>query len=602
MRSVRYLAPIVCALVTFLLPQEASAAHFTVSANQGWQQVPAPVSLGQQYTISYVSGTWTVAVPRPDWGYTGIDGYVDAIDRQISVAGPTCKVVSFEPNGTLLGISAVGHADRMVMGTYAWDGSLALRINDADQCLADNGGSITVDVSPVQLPIQNPGTGNPPPIQNPVTGNPQPTQNPVTGNLQPVQNPGTGNLQPIQKPGTGPQRPIQQLPGSAGPAPLQVMALGDSWTAGFGLRNDMLGLQPPQLCTAVALAGRFPTSICDNPDAAWPALVAQRLIARGYPVRSSVVPNLAVSGSRPSHWLSGKPAQGDDPGLNKSLATITASSPDIVLLSLGANDLLADPGCLLRAQCVQETTLQTQTEMVNVFTTLTANGHTQVYAIEYPHLWLDFGGAVNLVNNALIGASLDVNAQAKAQRVIIVPAPDFATHGCFSGAASWMVGSNDLSCIHPNGIGHAELASAVVQAITSNPKPHPVIRTEVRGLDTYVWAAYKAGQAVVDIISEGARGAAEAAIKFVPLPRYRGASIAAAAPNAATVRRVVHFREGRARLRVSVPKALRGRTTKLYVRIGRRTRCIRFQPRGSCQRGVRVRPSRMVYLGKLGSR
>jgi HYR domain/Fibronectin type III domain len=145
MRSVRILLGLVCALA--LLPQAASAAPFTVSSTQGWQSIPANLTVGQAYNISYVSGTWTV--DTRNWPNVGIDGYDGTLDQQILAVGPACKVVDFEPFGTLLGMWPGANADRIVMGAQTWNGSLSLRINDADGCLGDNGGSITVDISPV---------------------------------------------------------------------------------------------------------------------------------------------------------------------------------------------------------------------------------------------------------------------------------------------------------------------------------------------------------------------------------------------------------------------------------------------------------------------
>jgi Fibronectin type III domain len=152
MRSVRIIVVALCASVLLLgvLSPAAVGAPFTVSSTAGWQTA-LNLTAGQHFTISYVSGQWTVDTRRPDWGFTGIDGYPPAIDEQILQAGPGCKVVGFEPFGTLLGMGPGpgDSADRIPMGDYiaGATGPLLLRINDADPCLGDNGGSITVDVS-----------------------------------------------------------------------------------------------------------------------------------------------------------------------------------------------------------------------------------------------------------------------------------------------------------------------------------------------------------------------------------------------------------------------------------------------------------------------
>lgn len=116
----------------------------TVSATEGWDYTPILILPGQSFTITYVSGSWTVDFRNfPD---VGPGGYSPAVDATIY---QDCKFDNSVPYGTLLGevngqLFVVGNGGTFVVSTK---GSLQLRINDADNCLADNAGSVEVAIS-----------------------------------------------------------------------------------------------------------------------------------------------------------------------------------------------------------------------------------------------------------------------------------------------------------------------------------------------------------------------------------------------------------------------------------------------------------------------
>jgi hypothetical protein len=122
----------------------------TVSSTSGWQQVPVGLTPGEAYTVSYISGTWTV--DQRNYPKVGPGGYSNAIDQTIYQG---CK---YDPNvnyAVLLGeAGALPGTDFPVRqgGIFyvpSGGGPLYLRINDDDACLGDNAGSVTMFIVPV---------------------------------------------------------------------------------------------------------------------------------------------------------------------------------------------------------------------------------------------------------------------------------------------------------------------------------------------------------------------------------------------------------------------------------------------------------------------
>src|SRR5690348_16753683 len=65
--------------------QAASASggpfNVTVSSTLGWQNTPLSVTKGQSYTVSYISGSWTV--DSRNFPKVGPAGYSNSIDQTI---------------------------------------------------------------------------------------------------------------------------------------------------------------------------------------------------------------------------------------------------------------------------------------------------------------------------------------------------------------------------------------------------------------------------------------------------------------------------------------------------------------------------------------
>jgi hypothetical protein len=117
-----------------------------ISAVDGWQETQLELVAGQQFSINYLSGNWTV--DKGSLAMVGPEGYSTENDSAIYQG---CKYDSNSPYGVLYGqVSAVnGTAFPVRRGglfTAQNDGELYLRINDTDQCLADNAGEISVSI------------------------------------------------------------------------------------------------------------------------------------------------------------------------------------------------------------------------------------------------------------------------------------------------------------------------------------------------------------------------------------------------------------------------------------------------------------------------
>jgi hypothetical protein len=126
-----------------------TATTFSISSTSGWQRVPHfSLTAHQAYTVSYVSGSWTV--DRRNFPWVGPGGYSNSVDQTIYQG---CKYNPGSNYAVLLG--AVGDsATAFPIGqggifNASSAGPLYLRINDDDACLGDNAGSVKMHVSPV---------------------------------------------------------------------------------------------------------------------------------------------------------------------------------------------------------------------------------------------------------------------------------------------------------------------------------------------------------------------------------------------------------------------------------------------------------------------
>jgi lysophospholipase L1-like esterase len=139
---------------------------------------------------------------------------------------------------------------------------------------------------------------------------------------------------------------------------LRVRAFGDSITAGYGFFGDgaqwgitdLLRCRPPSgamndRCSSNSTLGpgapagppAFTADFGLANNVAWPAQVATSLGVTDYA-------NYAVTGSEPRQWMSlaPEPDQPDNGAFHDLLVRLENDDPDVVLMTLGANPLLAD--------------------------------------------------------------------------------------------------------------------------------------------------------------------------------------------------------------------------------------------------------------------
>jgi len=145
---------------------------------------------------------------------------------------------------------------------------------------------------------------------------------------------------------------------TTGVRPLRIRAFGDSVTAGYGFFadgtewpiTDLLSCRPPagefnDRCSSNSTLGpgapagqpQFSADFGLANGVAWPAQVAKALGTVDYA-------NYAVTGSEPADWmdLAPEPDAPDNGYLHGLLERLVADEPDLVLMTLGANPLLAD--------------------------------------------------------------------------------------------------------------------------------------------------------------------------------------------------------------------------------------------------------------------
>ena len=123
-------------------PASCTGSSCTIISTTGWQQTPLTLQQGATFSILYTNGTWTV--DKINFEKVGPDGYPSNRDSQI---GAGCKVDESLPYARLLGQIGSGSAFSIGGGgtfTANASGVLALRINDLDNCLPDNDGSIVL--------------------------------------------------------------------------------------------------------------------------------------------------------------------------------------------------------------------------------------------------------------------------------------------------------------------------------------------------------------------------------------------------------------------------------------------------------------------------
>jgi hypothetical protein len=144
-------ALVLCVTTQVLMPIRSAIAAGpssetgTVNSKVGWQATHVDLQPGDQVSVDYVSGSWTV--DYRNFSYVGPDGYSSQEDSRIYQG---CKLDSGLPYGVLLG--SIGGGPFFVIGSHRTgnadrSGTLLLRIHDGDACLGDNDGGVTVSIA-----------------------------------------------------------------------------------------------------------------------------------------------------------------------------------------------------------------------------------------------------------------------------------------------------------------------------------------------------------------------------------------------------------------------------------------------------------------------
>lgn len=135
------------AVTTFRSPASGStAATLSVRAADGWQDAAVDLTAGEALEVRYITGTWTINVAGR---WFDADGYPGYYPRDIQGACAMAPLPD-EQNGALIG--RIGGGPPFLIGNHKAivtdrAGALQMRMNDADACYPDNGGSVEVAVS-----------------------------------------------------------------------------------------------------------------------------------------------------------------------------------------------------------------------------------------------------------------------------------------------------------------------------------------------------------------------------------------------------------------------------------------------------------------------
>ena len=239
----------------------------------------------------------------------------------------------------------------------------------------------------------------------------------------------------------------------------RVSVLGDSVAAGFGI--DVSRAKVARCAATIFGLGR-PTGACDNHDAAWPARFGAGLSSGqtdGLPV---VVDNQAIAGAQTGNFMPRKRLSG-------RVDHVIAQDPDVVLITLGANDILSSPRCATNGRCVTRRlrAKHTNANLTALFKRLDRGTGADIYITEYYYLDQDLSSAVEQLNDVIDRAARPFGTES----VSVVNPPAFRGHGCrIRGSGSWMLPPTKDICLHPNAIGQQKLANAALATFSiQNP-------------------------------------------------------------------------------------------------------------------------------------
>lgn len=246
-----------------------------------------------------------------------------------------------------------------------------------------------------------------------------------------------------EEPGPGPDQPV-------------VRAMGDSVTAGFGYYSDG-SLMPFLSLYECKPVGEVLDDACSSNSTATKNGLKEVPYAPDYGLANNVswaaqwaneygvtnYKNYAVSGSEPVNWAPGG-------SLYSTTQKIEAEDPDYILMTIGANPILANTlfglepmQCALEsdifggyAECVEEAfeSVHLSAELKRLYANLVEKTHATIYLMQY-HLAIPSSALLysvtqiaemgKLMNETIAAVAAEVDAATGSQRLQVVTPPHF---------------------------------------------------------------------------------------------------------------------------------------------------------------------------------
>jgi lysophospholipase L1-like esterase len=252
------------------------------------------------------------------------------------------------------------------------------------------------------------------------------------------------------------QNASEEEPPTAGPAQPVVRAMGDSVTAGFGYYSDG-SLMPFLSLYECKPVGEVLDDACSSNSTATKNGLKEVPYASDYGLSNNVswaaqwaneygvtnYKNYAVSGSEPVNWAPGGSLYG-------TTQKIEAEDPDYILMTIGANPILANTlfgsgpmECALESdifggyeKCVEEAfeSVHLRAELKSLYTDLVQKTHATIYLMQY-HLSIPSSALLysvtqiaemaKMMNEAIAAVAKEVDSGTGTQRLQVVSPPHF---------------------------------------------------------------------------------------------------------------------------------------------------------------------------------
>ncbi|HEX3361343.1 MAG TPA: SGNH/GDSL hydrolase family protein [Solirubrobacterales bacterium] len=248
----------------------------------------------------------------------------------------------------------------------------------------------------------------------------------------------------------------EESPAAAGPAQPVVRAMGDSVTAGFGYYSDG-ALMPFLSLYECKPVGEILDDACSSNSTATKNGLKEVPYAPDYGLANNVswaaqwaneygvtnYKNYAASGSEPVNWA-------PDGSLYSTTQKIESEDPDYILMTIGANPILANTlfglepmQCALEsdifggyAECVEEAFegVHLRAELKRLYTNLVETTHATIYVMQY-HLSIPSSALLysvtqiaemaKLMNETIAAVAGEVDAATSSRRLQVVTPPHF---------------------------------------------------------------------------------------------------------------------------------------------------------------------------------